>query len=194
MGYGNYVEERLLRRWSRPIRQSPGNAADYWLDVVKLLSDNSPVIVVMNKADVRGKPIDEAAYADKFKNIKFFLQVSCLDRRGIDELNFAIRQVLGRMPHLKDKLPKVWQAIRHKLEAEQKNYIDAARYYAICNSFGLDRGVISKHLEKIFGYDPHGLPENFIAAKKCLKFWRFWRLSPFLGTTEVIFYTLRFFS
>lgn len=81
----------------------------YWLNVVKLLSDDSPVIVVMNKADVRGKPIDEDAYKDKFKNIAAFLQVSCLDRRGIDELNCTILQVLGRMPHLKDKLPKSWR-------------------------------------------------------------------------------------
>lgn len=26
----------------------------------------------------------------------------------------------------------------------------------------LERGKISDHLKKIFGYDPHGLPENFI--------------------------------
>jgi small GTP-binding protein len=120
-------------------KEEESRSFDYWLNVVKLLSDNSPVIVVMNKADVRAKPIDEAAYRDKFKNIAAFLQVSCLDRRGIDELNRNLRQVLGRMPHLKDTLPEAWQEIRQRLETEQKNYIDAARYYEICSAFGLDR-------------------------------------------------------
>jgi small GTP-binding protein len=120
-------------------KEEEARAFDYWLNVIKLLSDNSPVIVVMNKADVRGKPIDEAAYKAKFTNIAGFLEVSCLDRRGIEELNNTIHQVLCRMSHLKDKVPKAWRDIRQKLEAEQKNYIDAARYYEICRSFDLDR-------------------------------------------------------
>jgi internalin A len=101
-------------------KEEESRSFDYWLNVIKLFSDNSPVIVVMNKTDVRSKPIDEAAYADKFKNIKAFLQVSCLDRRGIDQLDRTIREVLGRMPHLKDRLPKSWMDIRGKLEAEGK--------------------------------------------------------------------------
>ncbi|MCP4151664.1 MAG: hypothetical protein GY757_28230 [bacterium] len=120
-------------------KDEDSHSFDYWLNVIKLLSDNSPVIVVMNKADVRGLPIDEAAYAGKFKNIAAFLQVSCLTRRGIDELNAKIREVLGCMPHLKDKLPASWQDIRHNLEKEQKNYIDAEFFYGICADFDLDR-------------------------------------------------------
>ncbi len=114
------------------------NPFDYWLDAVRLLSANSPVIVVMNKAEARSKPIDEAVYTEKFKNIAAFLKVSCLDRTGIGELHRVIRQTLAPMPHLKDLLPKTWLDIRDKLAALKEDYITSDRYYDICRPFGLD--------------------------------------------------------
>ncbi|MCP4213005.1 MAG: hypothetical protein GY765_00025, partial [bacterium] len=50
-----------------------------------------------------------------------------------------IREVLGRMSHLKDKLPASWQKIRNLLAKESKNYIDAHRFYEICATYDLDR-------------------------------------------------------
>jgi internalin A len=133
-------------------KEEESRSFDYWLNVIKLLSDNSPVIVVMNKADARDKPIDEAAYRDKFKTIAAFLKVSCLDHTGIAGLQSTIRKVLSHMPHLKDRLPKSWQDIREKLEAEGKNYIDAAQYYEICSEFELDRDradILSDYLHDL---------------------------------------------
>ncbi len=120
-------------------KEEETQAFDYWLNVIRLLSEESPVIVVMNKEDVRSKPIDEAAYSDKFKSIETFHQVSCLTCKGVEELEQTIRQVLGRMPHLKDELPKTWSTIRNALDSEQRDYITSQRYYEICSSFGLDR-------------------------------------------------------
>ena len=50
---------------------------DYWLNVVKLLSDSSPVIVVLNKIDERIKSIDEQSLQSKFKSIVWFDKVVC---------------------------------------------------------------------------------------------------------------------
>ncbi len=119
-------------------REEETNPFDYWLNVIKLLGGNSPVIVVMNKADERTKPIDEATYRENFQNIRSFHKVSCLHRTGIDDLHRAVRQALAPMPHLKDLLPKTWIAIRDKLRGIKKDYITAGSYYTICNSFGLD--------------------------------------------------------
>ncbi len=126
--------------WEARKDEDHSGSFDYWLNVVKLLGEGSPVIVVMNKADARLKHIDEADIREKFPNIAHFLQVSCLDRTGITDLEQTIRRVLGRMPHLKDRLPKSWQDIRQQLEAEEKNHIDADRYYQICLPFQLEKG------------------------------------------------------
>ncbi len=126
--------------WEARKEEEQSGSFDYWLNIVKLLSQNSPVMVVMNKADVRIKHIDRAVFAKKFNNIVDFFQVSCLDRRGMAELETTIHRVLGRMPHLKDRLPKSWQEIRQKLQKEQKNHIDANRYYQICKPYNLEKG------------------------------------------------------
>ncbi len=144
-------------------KEKDSSSIDYWLNVIKLLSAGSPVIVVMNKADKHSIPIDEAAYRSKFKNIAAFLQVSCLTRGGIDRLNRTIRDVLTHMPHLKDKLPKAWSDIRDTLQQENRYYIDAQDYYQICRNFALggeDRAdLLSGYLHDLgvivrFRYDP----------------------------------------
>jgi small GTP-binding protein len=111
---------------------------DYWLNIIKLLSDESPVIVVMNKADIRCKHVDEASFKDKFQNIVTFLQVSCVTGQGIKELTEQIRSTLANMEYLRDKLPKAWTDIRDDLKKEKKNYISLEEYFAICKKHGLN--------------------------------------------------------
>ena len=125
---------------------------DYWLNIIKLLSDQSPVIVVMNKSDLRGKPIDEASFMEKFGNIVAFHQVSCLTAAGIPVLTEQIRSTLGQMDHLLDKLPKVWLDIRDHLKQEKKDYIQLDRYVDICKTYGLneeDAEILSDYLHDL---------------------------------------------
>jgi len=112
---------------------------DYWLNVVKLLGSGSPVIVVMNKADLRIKPLDEASLKKKFPNIIAFMSVSCLDGRGLAELTEKIGRTLAVMPHLQDQLPASWLDIRDDLKASEENYIPAERYFDLCEKRGLGR-------------------------------------------------------
>ncbi len=114
---------------------------DYWLNILKLLSDQSPVIIVMNKADLRTKAIDEASFKAKFPNIQTYHHISCVTGSGIKELTGEIRRNLSAMPHLRDKLPRVWVKIRDRLSAEKekRNYISLSDYFAICQEFGLNQ-------------------------------------------------------
>jgi len=121
-------------------REEETRSFDYWLNIVKLLSAESPVIVVMNKSDLRTKYIDEAGFKAKFPNIQAFCQVSCLHNLGIRELTALIRDQLALMPHLRDRLPRAWVDIRQRLEKERKkkNYIGREEYLAICREYGLE--------------------------------------------------------
>jgi internalin A len=110
---------------------------EYWLNVIKLLSNSSPVIMVMNKADLRIKSIDEVSLKEKYENITGFNQVSCLTGQGIEELTEQIRASIGSMPHLRDRLPAVWKQIRDYLEKIKKNYINLSDYFNICGNYGL---------------------------------------------------------
>jgi small GTP-binding protein len=119
-------------------KEEESRSFDYWLNIIKLLSANSPVIIVMNKSDLRSKHIDEASFKEKFKNIVTFLQVSCLSGKGIPELTKKIRSSLGNMDHLQDKLPKVWLDIRDHLKKEKKDYISLEDYFTICKTYNLN--------------------------------------------------------
>ena len=111
---------------------------DYWLNTIKLLSDNSPVIVIQNKIDERKKPINQEGWKKRFVNIVEYHDVSALKSLGIDTLIRAIKNELTALPHIGDVLPKKWIDIRAELDALNENYILYSHYQEICTNFGLD--------------------------------------------------------
>ncbi len=122
---------------------------DYWLNIIKVLSNSSPVIIVLNKIDERTKEIDEKSIMEQFPNIKAFKAVSAKEGTNIEALKEEIKSNVLKLPHIHDKLPKVWNQIRGKLEGLSDNYISYESYIEICNSFGL-RKEQSKHLSRYF--------------------------------------------
>lgn len=112
---------------------------DYWLDSIIRLSDGSPVLVVMNKADLLTQDIDKAKLKKKYNNIEDFLQVSCLNGKGIRELSDSIRTCLGRMPYPAFEPPVTWEQIRLRLKNENKPYITLNHFDAICKEYGLNQ-------------------------------------------------------
>jgi small GTP-binding protein len=119
-------------------KEEEAQSFDYWFNIIKLLSDESPVIVVMNKSDVRIKYLDEASFKEKFKNIAAFFQVSCVTGDGIAQLTEQIRYTLAGMDHLYDRLPRVWMDIRDTLKKDKRDYIPLEEYFKICATFGMD--------------------------------------------------------
>lgn len=110
---------------------------DYWLNVIKLLSNNSPVIIVLNKIDERIATIDERSLKDNFRNVIAFHKVSAETGKNIDDLILEIKSNIDSLPLIGDKLPRVWLDIRNELEAIQENYITTNQYLEICNKKGL---------------------------------------------------------
>ncbi|MBS1584497.1 MAG: leucine-rich repeat domain-containing protein [Bacteroidetes bacterium] len=110
---------------------------DYWLNVIRLLSNSSPVIIALNKIDERIVNIDEKSLATKFKNIVGFHQVSAKSGQNVQQLIETIGAEIDSLPLIGDKLPKVWLEIRTKLESLESNYITIDEYLTICNQNGL---------------------------------------------------------
>jgi len=110
---------------------------DYWLNVVRLLSNNSPIILVLNKIDERIASIDEKSLKSKFKNIVSFHQVSSRMGTNMSNLISEIATEIDALPLIGDKLPKAWLEIRTKLENVDTNYITSEHYLSICNQNGL---------------------------------------------------------
>jgi len=111
---------------------------DYWLRIVSLLSQNSPILVVQNKIDERISEIDQKNLRDYFPNIVGFYKVSAKDGSGVKELQDVICKEINKLPHIGEQLPKVWIDIRNNLKQTQQNFIKLDDYLAVCKSYQID--------------------------------------------------------
>lgn len=125
---------------------------DYWLNIIRILSDESPIIIVLNKIDENIKLLDEAALKKKFRNIAAFFQVSARTGAGIEDLRRFIRREIIKLPHIGNTISQLWLEIRDNLEKLEENYIECAQYREICKTFGLDNDaadLLSQYLHDL---------------------------------------------
>lgn len=127
---------------------------DYWLNTIRLLSADSPVIIVMNKADVRHKNIDKNAYREKFVNIKEFFEISCVTKQGIVELKQEIENCIKSMAHIGDKIPASWIRVREKIKFIKEDYTNYSNFVSICHE---DRLILDKKEISLFSEYLHDI-------------------------------------
>ena len=101
---------------------------DYWLNIIKLLSDNSPVMVIQNKIDDRVKNIEETYLKSYFRNIAGFFKVSALKDTNIEYLKKQIREQIDILPHIGNEVPEVWDDIGKKIKHLEENYLSYTKY------------------------------------------------------------------
>lgn len=123
---------------------------EYWLNVIKLLGKESPVLVVMNKCDIRHVSINEKEYKKLFPNILSFHQVSCKNKIGINELNNAIVNGIKKLRHIGDFIPIQWIKTREELSNIKKDYITYTKFVNICKKNGIT--INKTQLELISDY------------------------------------------
>ena len=104
-----FITERTLYLFVTEARQESNYLDfDFWLNIVHLLGNDSPVIVVQNKIDLRQKKLPTQKYQQLFPNIVDFVDISCRDgyEPTIEELTKQIRFAIQKLPQVGDKLPK----------------------------------------------------------------------------------------
>lgn len=111
----------------------------YWLNIIKLLGDKSPVIMVLNKCDQPTKDLPIKEYKETFGNIVDFHKVSLKDegkyKEQLHQFKDALIKIASNLPHIGNPLPKVWVDIRKEIESLKisgKNYIPESEYLDIC--------------------------------------------------------------
>ncbi|MCA9893125.1 MAG: leucine-rich repeat domain-containing protein, partial [Anaerolineae bacterium] len=122
---------------------------NYWLNVVELLSDKSPVLIVKNEKNDRFLQIGEKQLRGRFESIKEIYSANLADNRGLEEIVSGIEYFMMRLPHIGTLLPRSWVIIRHALEQENRNYIDYNEYVDLCHRNGV---TDTAKIEQIIGY------------------------------------------
>jgi internalin A len=112
---------------------------NYWMQVVELLSDRSPMLIVQNEKQDRQRDIDIASLRANFPNLQETFRTNLATNRGLDELKRAIQQKLEQLPHIGTPLPKTWSQVRTALENDARNHISLDEYFIICKGNGFTR-------------------------------------------------------
>lgn len=112
----------------------------YWLNIIKLLGDKSPVVMVLNKCDQPTKELPIKEYKSKFSNISSFNKISLKEefKDQFKEFKNTLAGITSNLPHIGKPLPKVWVDIRKELESlklQGLNYISKAEYLDICKKY-----------------------------------------------------------
>ena len=113
---------------------------EYWLKLVESFSDDSPVIVVINKIDQDPAfRLDERGLMQKYKCIRAFVKTSCSDKTGLDALQTRIETEILALPHIADPLAASWFAVKERLEAMERDFIAWSEYQDLCRERGVAR-------------------------------------------------------
>ena len=113
---------------------------DYWLNIIRLLGNNSPVLLVKNVFDKRDISIAESQWRQSFENLQEFLTINCgkPNKKAMKKLWRSIKHHIGNLGHIgvvwgKDRL-EVRRALEEK--AEERPFIGLEAYLDICREVG----------------------------------------------------------
>lgn len=108
----------------------------YWLNVVELLSDNSPILIIKNEKQDRHRDLNERQLRGQFENLKEISAVNLATNRGLDKVRDEIEYYIKSLSHIGSPLPKTWVRVRERLENDKRNYISLEWYLKICEENG----------------------------------------------------------
>ncbi|MEH1797978.1 MAG: COR domain-containing protein [Nostoc sp.] len=104
----------------------------WWLKVIELLSDKSPVIIIKNEKQNRDCQVNERQLRGEFSNLEKILATNLDTNRGLAEIKDAIQLYISNLDHIVIPLPKLWVRVRSALENDSRNYINLQEYRALC--------------------------------------------------------------
>jgi small GTP-binding protein len=108
----------------------------YWLNVIELLSDNSPILIVKNEKQDRQREINVNQLRGEFGSFKDVFATNLATNRDLEKILTEAQHQLSQLPHIGQTLPKTWVKVRHALENEPRNYISLNEYLQICKDNG----------------------------------------------------------
>ncbi|MEH1888766.1 MAG: COR domain-containing protein [Nostoc sp.] len=108
----------------------------YWLNVVELLSNNSPLLIIKNEKQNRHREINELQLRGQFTNLKETSPTNLATNRGLEQVLEQIKHYIKNLPHIGSPLPKTWVKVREALESDSRNYISLDEYLNICQQNG----------------------------------------------------------
>ncbi len=106
---------------------------EYWLKHIRCFGGESPVVVVMNKADINPSfDINRLFLKEKYPNIKGFFKVSCLTNDGIEHFAKCLIEDLSKVELIRTTWGESWFNVKTSLENLTSDFINYEEYRELC--------------------------------------------------------------
>jgi internalin A len=129
--------------------EQDGNV-EYWLRLIQSFGGDSPVLIVINKAQSHAFDLNRRGLKEKFPAIRDFLQTDCESEQGLEELRRVVLRETDQLEHLRDPFPASWFSVKdtlaHLREREGENFIPFTRYQQLCAEQGVKEAVSQETL------------------------------------------------
>jgi len=119
------------------------NRVRYWLDLIRSMGGDAPVLIVGNHADADQHRLDLPfnALREQYPNIQAYLQTSAKEGAGLEALRQALHTAVENLPHVRVRFARSHLAVKDALEtrkAQGEDLIPREAYRAICRAQGID--------------------------------------------------------
>lgn len=108
----------------------------YWLNIVELLSNASPLLIIKNEKQDRHREINERSLRSEFSHLQKIVATNLATNRELPQVIEEIKHLISHLPHIGTPLPKRWVSVRERLEAEARDYISVDEFLNICHENG----------------------------------------------------------
>jgi internalin A len=112
---------------------------NYWLEIVELLTEASPTLIIKNEKQDRPCEVNENQLRGRFPNLEKILATNLATNRGLPEILTAVQHHISQLPHIGQALPKTWVNVRKALETDPRNHIPQAEFLTLCDTHGFKR-------------------------------------------------------
>lgn len=125
----------------------------YWLDTIKALAPDSPVLLVATHIDERAPDLNYQLYKDVYPRLVSYIKISNKTQRGIAELKTAIATHAARLPLIGQPWPETWIYAEREILKRSQHHIDADAYIECCIENEIDeevaRGTLGDYLHDL---------------------------------------------
>ncbi len=124
----------------------------YWLDTIKALAPDSPVILVAVGIDERPVDIPLAEFRQKYPQVVGQVAVSNKTGEGIKELRDAVRETAANLPLMGEAWPTAWLEAATEVRNHPKQHVTARELWDVMDVHGVaesSRKVLATWLHEL---------------------------------------------
>lgn len=111
----------------------------YWLRIVQSFGADSPVVVVVNQEDEQHLELNETRLQKDYPTVAGFAYTSCKTGLGIRALVERLQEIVHELPHVYDRLPETYFAVKVQLEwlSRSRDFVSIEEYQGVCAAHNL---------------------------------------------------------